>query len=245
MAIPTYEGAGAQANSATVDVTPALPTHVADDILVIDVELSGGDASFAVPSGWNEFPDSPQAVTGTGGTKLQKFWKRATSGAEAAPTFSISSKNHILARASVFRGCETSGNPSDVTAGGTNKASADTAVSAAGDTSTVADGLVVITVARGTDSSSTTQFDSWANADLANLTERWEAGTTDGNGGGLALVTGEKATAGAFGATTATLATTALQAIHTVVLKPAAGGGGGGFNAHAMMHQLQIAGGLV
>ncbi|OHB54863.1 MAG: hypothetical protein A2Y12_05480 [Planctomycetes bacterium GWF2_42_9] len=40
----------------------------------------------------------------------------------------------------------------------------------------------------------------WANVNLSNLTERTDEGTTQGNGGGIGVATGIKATAGSVGA---------------------------------------------
>ena len=92
-------------------------------------------------------------------------------------------------------------------------------LSAPGATTTIHDCLVVITAARGDDNAGAA-FSSWTNSDLANLTEQFDDGTTQGNGGGLAVVTGEKATAGSYGATTATLAVNSSKGFMTIALKP-------------------------
>jgi hypothetical protein len=45
-------------------------------------------------------------------------------------------------------------------------------------------------------------YTSMTNADLANIAERFDAGHIEGNGGGIAIYTGEKFTAGTYGTTT-------------------------------------------
>jgi hypothetical protein len=173
----------------------------------------------STPSGWGVVADSPQGTGAAGGatsTRLGVFWKRAIP-AEVAPTITDPG-DHAIGQILAFRGCINTGNPWDVTSGNTGASS--TSVSIPGDTTTVANCLVVLAVLIITDTA-TPQTSGYTNADLANLTERTDINTTQGNGGGFAVITGEKASIGAYGATTATLANASEQGRISIALKPA------------------------
>lgn len=223
-AIPTFVAAGTTV-SGTGNVTPGIPAGAqADDIFLLFA--STPNQVVAVPTGWAEAADSPQG-SGTAGagasTRITVLWRRAT-GSDTAPTLTDNWDN-IIAVILAFRGCITTGDPWDVTAGDTGTSS--TSVSVPGDTTTVADCLIVIACSHTTDSvSATPQFSNWANADLANVTERIDASTDSGNGSGFGITTGEKASAGAYGATTATLATASAQGRMSIALKPESAAGG-------------------
>jgi hypothetical protein len=240
MALPTVQGvANGQGNTAAATVSwPA--SHQADDIGLLFLETDDGEAAgVASPSGWVEVTDSPQdsgANGGNTGTRLTVFWKRATSGAEGDVT-TTDAGDHTYARIISFRGCETSGNPWDVTAG--DNANSASSGSIPGDTTTVADCLIVAAISRGTDTASAA-FSNWANGDLANVAEIADAGTAQGSGGGVGVATGEKASAGTFGATTVTLAATSGQGRIMIALKPpqAAAGGGIVFDPNPFHHLL-------
>lgn len=222
-AIGSSAGVGASGGS----FTPVNPTHAADDILLCFVEGSeNGAASFSIATaGWAEVTDSPQFADFLGGSNgdvtLAVFWKRATSAAETDPQVDGALQQ---ARAWVvsFSGCITSGNPWDVTAGANTGGTQTTAASAPGDTTTVADCLIVVAIANSSDTS-VAQYSSWANTDLANVTELINENSSQGAGGGLGVVTGEKATAGAFGVTTATVALSSVLSYHVIALKPPTG----------------------
>lgn len=219
MAIPTVVGVGTAANSTTGNIVPTLPSGwAADDIHLCVVEQSAVNA-FTTMSGWTLVTNCQQKVgsTATDGN-IQVFWKRAAGG-DTDPTVT-GTANHTSARIIGIRGCITSGNPWDVTNGGTD-ATADTSVVVTGNTTTVADCLVVIFVGTGTDVASTTEISGFANSDLGSVTERMDNWTSDGNGGGFGCATGTKATTGSYGNTTATLVNSANKAYCTIALKPA------------------------
>jgi hypothetical protein len=217
-AIPFFVSVGLAA-SGTGAITPGLaPGIQAGDILLIPVQT--GNQTVSNPSGYGQTGDSPQG-TGTGGAPtacaLTMLWKRAVV-VEAAPSIADPG-DHALAQMLAIRGCVATGNPWDVTSGDV-LASQSTSVSIPGDTTTVANCLVVVAVANQTDTT-TPQTSGYANANLANLTERIDVNTTAGTGAGIAVATGEKAAAGAYAATTATLAAASTQARISVTLKPA------------------------
>src|SRR3990167_3527026 len=151
-------------------ITPALPTgHTLNDILLLYVETSCQTPPATwPPTGWAETPDSPQATpsvnagAAAANTQLHVLWKRHD-GSESAPTVGDSG-NHTQGVIVAYSGCVTSGDPWDVTAGGAS-ATNDTALTVGGDTTTVANTLVVIGVALslGVTNEGDQCIGSWAN----------------------------------------------------------------------------------
>lgn len=219
MAAVTWQAAGtAVSGTVGVGANPVWPVHAVNDIALLFVESTGGQpVTLSVPNGFAAVPNSPQATgAGTAGTQLTVFWARATSAAMAAPVIT-SPSDHFYARIITFRGVINTGNPWDVTGGGV-KAAASTSVTVTGVTTTVANTLIVQAVARDNDNAAAA-FSAEANANLTGIAERLDAGTTNGNGGGLGVWTGIKATAGATGNTTANV-TNSINAFLTIALKP-------------------------
>ena len=215
--LPTFVAAGTPVCLGTA-ITVTWPTHVADDIGLLFITTDSSEAStLATPAGFVEIADSPQdAGVITTGTRLTVFWCRATSAAMTSPVTNDSG-NFQFGVILTFRDCVSSGNPWDVTAGDTNEGGS-TAVSIPGDTTTGPNRLIVAACSHATDTA-LAQFSGWANADLGDVTERFDASDTPSNGGGIGIATGTKASAGAFGATTATLATSSPQARICIALK--------------------------
>jgi type II secretory pathway pseudopilin PulG len=205
-------------------ITPALPAGIATgDILLLFLETANQAISISNQNGgiWTEVTNSPQG-TGTAGnaaaTRLTVFWSRYN-GTQGNPTTSDSG-NHQLGRMIAIRGVVASGNPWDITSGGV-EAAADTSGSIPGATTTVAYDFVVTAIATALpDAAGTTNFSAWTNGDLASVTEQTDDTTGQGNGGGLGIATGTKASAGAYGNTAVTLATASYKAMMTIALKP-------------------------
>ena len=218
MAAVTFQAAGTAATG-TGAVSPAWPAHQTNDIALLFVESAGGEpATLSTAAGFVQVTGSPQNTgAGTAGTRITVFWARATSSAMATPTVADPG-NHVYAQILTYRGVVTSGNPWDITGGGV-KAAASTSVTVTGVTTTVANTLVVQAVARD-NSSAAAAFSAETNAALTGITERTDAGTVSGNGGGFAVWDGAKATAGATGNTTATV-TSSINAFLTIALAPA------------------------
>lgn len=208
-----------QAQGTAVQMSLNWPNHQAGDIALLFVESAGGQpVTLAVANGFTEITNSPQSTgTGTAGTRLTVYWARATSATMIAPTIN-GTTDHIYAQIHTFRGAIATGNPWDVTAGGV-KASASTSVSVTGVTTTAANTLVVQAVARDIDNVPGQAFSGQTNASLTSITERSDAGTTLGLGGGFSVWTGNKATAGVVATTTATV-TSSINAFMTIALKP-------------------------
>lgn len=215
--LPYHQATGTAANGIGA-ISPAWPTHRLDDVALLFVESCGGEAiSLSTAAGFVEITNSPQNTgTTTNGTRLAVFWCRATGASMGAPTIADPG-DHVRAVILTFRNVIRSGNPWDVTAGSV-KAAASTSVTFDSVTTTVDGCLVINAAARDTDSA-TAAFSAWANAALGGLRELHDAGTTDGNGGGLGIAAGYKHKAGATGATTATVSSS-INAMLTIALKP-------------------------
>jgi MSHA biogenesis protein MshQ len=216
-AAPAFQAAGA-AVSATGNVTPAWPAHAAGDVALLFIESTGGQAAnLSVPAGFVAVANSPQNTGGGAtGTRLTVYWARATSAAMPSPTVADPG-NHVYAQILTYRGVIASGNPWDVTAGGV-KAGTSGTVSVTGVTTTVLNTRVVQAVARDNDSAAAA-FSGQASANLTGITERSDAGTTQGNGGGIGIWDGLMAAAAATGNTTANV-TNSVNAFLTIALRP-------------------------
>lgn len=107
----------------------------------------------------------------------------------------------------------------DVSAGTTQ--SATTSFSFPGVTTTKPNCLIAHFVANDRDAASTSNLSSITNANLTDLTKQFDQTVSTGQGGGLALITGVKASAGATGNTTATNAASNTNASITLAFAPA------------------------
>lgn len=223
MTFPTFQAAGAVAESATVSISPAWPTHVANDIGLLLIEAPD-NFNFDDLKGFRPLPVVPSESAiggvGTAVSRLHVLWKRATSGAEPAPTIQFKT-DHVRAMIITFRGCAATGSPFNAMAGGFAPA-ASTAVSCPAVTTTQTDQLIVNIVSGSQPVDSSTQFSAWANAALANITERVDSASIIGNGSAFGVATGEKAVAGACGNTTATSAQSTNQGYCTLALSATA-----------------------
>ncbi len=218
MAGPTFQALGTAVNVAgTGTLQVDWPTHVTDDIALILIEDNGNTPTSADWKGFTELSFSPLVPDST--TNLRARWCRATSNAMVGPLLDDEAAgNHKICRIITFRGCKTSGAPYSVVSSST-LASTSTVVSIPGATTTSVDNLIVAVVGWATDTA-TPQASGWTNADLGSVTEIDDVGTTTANGGGFSVATGTKAVAGAYGATTSTLATTSVQSLFTIALEP-------------------------
>lgn len=219
MAAPVFQAAGTAQAAGAAAITVPWPAHAVDDIAFLVVE-SGTDVGLATANGFVRIPDIPQTTTSPI-TVLDVYWCRATSTSMASPVTNASI-NHIYGLIVTARGAIATGDPWNVTSGGISNLN-NAALSATGDTTTVADCLVFFFAARGTDDAAA-QYSGEACAGLTSLTEQHDAGTAIGNGGGLGIWTGVIATAGAYGPLTATLAANATDAFASIALKPPVGG---------------------
>lgn len=103
-------------------------------------------------------------------------------------------------------------------------ASASTSVTVPGGTTLGSDRLCIMAVANATDTA-TAQGGTATNADLTSITNVINYNNTSGNGSGISVYKGIKASAGSVGSTTLTLATSSVQARAFFALKPLTAGG--------------------
>lgn len=217
MAFPTFQAAGASVESVSAAVSPAWPTHQANDIGFLLVESAGWFPRLTVLAGFQELACSPQkegSHAATSATYFALYWKRATGAAEGAPTVEFLA-DHIRAKIITFRGCSATGKPFTDIEG--SAIPDNVTITWPGVTTVGADALIALFSTASTDSSSP-QGSGYANANLANITERVDDFSSIGAGSGFIVVTGEKAAAGATGNSTGTLAGASRQGVMTVAL---------------------------
>ncbi len=216
-AIPTYQAAGTVVEARNTAGSVPWPTHAVGDIALLFVSSRGNEAvSLSTANGFAAVLNSPQAVNTVTGARITVFWARATSTTMAAPTVGAVA-TIVYARILTYRSVISTGDPWDVTGGGT-KATASTSLTVTGVTTTVADTLIVQTAAHSNDSADA-HFSAQANSSLTGIVERTDGGTTVDDGNGFAVWDGVKATAGATGNTTVTVISS-VNAFLTIALKP-------------------------
>lgn len=218
---PYWMAAGIPSVAAAVgSPTPTQPAHQSGDIQILAIAGIGANSiTLTDAQGFTEVTGSPFRDSGSSlNARLHVFWRRCTSSSMTAPTIGDpASDDAKMALIFTIRGAVASGDPVDVIAG--DGATTSTSVTIPGATTTGANRLIVNILAHEVDAA-TPQASGWANADLTELTEQFDVSYTTGSGIGLAIATGVKATAGAYGSTTATLATTSTQARVSIAIKP-------------------------
>lgn len=203
--------------------TPTWPTHNVNDIALLFVTSEGSETiNLTTANGFVQITNSPQS-TGSLRTdsQLAVYWCRASSTSMSAPVVAAGTTDTIYSGILTYRGCITSGNPWDVTAGSA-KAPASTTATLPSVTTTVPNTLVVLPISSDLDIT-TPWTTSMTNAGLANLTERFDLGTNVGGGGAIAVYDGQRAATGAIG-TTAWSGTNSINAFMTIALKSAVKG---------------------
>lgn len=209
--------------SGVANVQPSIiHNHAADDYLLCIAHSAGGEAiALGTANGFSELSNSPSSTGATtSGVRLGIFGQLADSSAESGPVITDPG-NHCGALVLVIR--HVDGAPTvDVTANN-QKASASTSFSISGATTTAANALCIPISGRDTDSAAAA-YSGVTNADLSSLAEIFDAGTTQGNGGGLGIFGGIKASAGAVGATTGTVSNSINANYFLAFAPPSAGG---------------------
>jgi hypothetical protein len=229
--IPTFVGMGTAASGvgALTDAAMIPAGVAAGDIMILAVNNTYSATTDATLSDAQGFAAIPGAAVNSGlfsgsiRSHITLFWKRAT-GADSPPTVADNGEFNV-ARIYAYRGCVAAGDPWDVAgvgADGDNDGDA-TMTMSAGATTAGANRLACVFVAGFT--GGTASLAGWTNADLANIVERDDTNyLVVGDRVHLAHMTGEKAAAGAYGATTATWSGAAyyVGAAATIALKPTA-----------------------
>lgn len=215
---PAFQANGTPvAGSSASTPSPSWPTHQAGDIAILWLSMDGDtSATLSVAAGFAAISGADQeAASGT--PHLQLWWCRATSSSMTAPTIADTpDDSQKYCGIITFRGCVASGDPFESVNG--TSATTDAAVSIPGGTTLGANRLVVAICAHSIDAA-TPQSSGEANASLTSVTEVLDVDTTQGSGNGIVVITGIKAAAGVFGATTCTLAASSPQALVSLALK--------------------------
>ena len=218
---PSVVNVGAVASSASA-ITPAFPASIsANDCLFTVAECEGitSPGAYTLPSGWAHVTGSP-IQEGTN-TRLWVIWARYD-GVFTAPSLGDSG-DHNVGRMIAIRGCPTTGNPWDIASSAT-EATSDASATWPGVTTTVDDTLILEIISTGADVASTAQLGTLTNTNYTSITKQMDNWISTGNGGGFGMVTGIKATLGATGQSTATMATPSTKCLITLALKNAFSG---------------------
>ncbi len=223
MAIPTYVGEGTAAHGlASASMSVAWPSfHAANDIGFLVIACPNKISASSV-SGWTEI--DTLVGTGTadavGSTGIQVFWKRATSGTEAAATWT-NAANFCVSYIIAWRGVFTTGTPYNATYTST-VSPASASVSYPSGIAAKNNSLIFGFVSNATDTATAQGGGNPQNANLANVSPLNSNNVTDGVGGGFYGFDGDKATAGTFTNTTDTIATSSKQALRVIVISDTA-----------------------
>lgn len=227
--VAAYKSVGFVVTSANADVTYG--THAADDYAILVVMqsrfFSGTDpgvASLSTPSGFTQISGATRVSTnGTSAVaRLTLFEHRCGSSSETPPQVADVSGYSTSAYIVVFSGCSLTGSAVDAVSTSANDWG-DASIIVSGST-TGSDDQVVLVAVGGYQSLGDGTVGSWTNSDLTSITERVD---TSNSRHIVACATGDKASQGTYGNTTATLTQSACWAGVTVSLKPPVVGLGG------------------
>lgn len=223
MATPTFvafSGTAASQNGIDVPWPTTGTPYQAGDVGLLIIQQSGGDATLDMSAqGWKHVPGSPVTdIADATGSKLSVLWKVAGSASEPDAAMPDGG-DHQQGRIFVFRGVDTT-KPIHVSVSAA-KATASTSYSYPALETTRGDCLVVLVASRPNDNAGTTFFGAPSAGGLDSITEPSAAewGTTNGNGGGVSLAYGPKASAGSTGSPGGTLSTSLTNAYIVVALQ--------------------------
>lgn len=158
---------------------------------------------------------------GTASTAIRAYGHRCFGNEESI--FVPDQGDHQAAIAVAFKGVKQTGAPWVLGATGV-EASPTTAMAIPGYTSSRPGSLYIGGCAIATDTN-VDQFPPGANADLAGFGKQTSFCTNVGNGGGISMYIGEKASIGLIGATTGILSGASVQALLSLELLPEPSGG--------------------
>lgn len=220
---PPWFNASQVTSATTAALTAGTPAVEELDISVLLVVTANHPIVLSSAFGYTEFSGgaSPQG-TGTAGAadavRLAAFWRRETSSSGLGNPIVALNGDFIQALIITIRGAVRTGNPI-VNPVGAVLAAPSTSFSIPGSSTTVPFCRVFNVVAHSTDTSAA-EASGWTNADLTSIAEHNDHSTLNGSGGGLAVASGIKAAAGAYGATTGNLVTSSVQALLTFGVLP-------------------------
>jgi hypothetical protein len=218
-AAPGFRGAGTAVGGTTGTISVGWPAGASiGDLAILVVEASGNSSDFNI-SGWNHFSGSPLVdLASTSGSKLSVMWRRVTSASEANVTVPATN-DHTIASISVFSGVRGDINPGRSIVSGA-KTTATATITWPSLDALAHNSEIIYVASRPDDNSSTTVFSLFANANLTDVGQASQAGTTNGNGGGFVVYYGTKTEPGGTGEATANLAAFLTNAYMVIGLEP-------------------------
>jgi hypothetical protein len=203
----------------TISVPTAGNAIQPNDFLIIIIESTNTATTAGTPtrpSDWALIHESTQGAGATGCTTLTVWGKRGT-GTETDLTVTGAS-NHMIGAMFVYSGVKANvTTPWNV---GSGNGAATGNGTMLGLNTPEANCMVLMICASSRDAASGAQFSGWANAALSGILEREDETMILGSGGGFGMAEGLKATAGATGNSTVTIATSEpWRSVH-VALQP-------------------------
>lgn len=189
-----WQASGTLLGSTGADITPVIPSHAADDILILHAWARSTSVTLTTPStngGWNVIAGpTDQSTT----MRNYWYWIRATSGAMTNPLCDWSATTgDKYGVVHVIRGAITSGNPIEANQPGANTTSPGVAT---GVTSTSANALIC-SIGMSTDN--TLSAVAATATDPTSLTQRDFEAIATGSDAAMWISTANKTSAGATG----------------------------------------------
>lgn len=176
--------------------------------------IETANQAVTTPAGWAAVGTAIGTGTagGTAATRLSIFTREAVAGDSNTQLQTADPGDHWGGRVVAFTAC-------DIHVMATSTGSSSTSGTAPSVTTTVPNCLVLQAVACSPDDGFAYPVFA-SNANLANQSQPYGDGTTQGNGGTFGLFIGQKEVAGASGTTAYTIQTAGVKAHHTLALMP-------------------------
>lgn len=202
----------------TTSISPGIPTGLVSGDFMLLVVHTANEPSIT-PSGWAQVPSTP-VITGTAGTAggvwliaYYRTWQLGDTSPNILVTGGTSSSGMIFAYRGVYLNSPFQSTPTNSVI-----STASTSLTWSSIDTTTSNSLIFLASARDQDLNTTTAVSSYVNANLTNITERWDQVIDTGTGGGIVVLDGYKATVGATGVTTATQ-TSSIATSLTIALR--------------------------
>ena len=211
MPAPSIRNQGAF-NASAASFTVDLPAHEIDDILLVVVTTANQllpAANTFLSNGYQlvpNLPDGSGSAGAAGGLRMFIYWTRATSAAQTAPVTGDSG-SYQSAWAYAIQNCITTGQPFETPAN-SQQLTASTTLTCPSITTTNANTRVYYAIGMDSDQNNTGPITLISNANLTGILNHGGNLSNAGAGGGSALQSGRKITAGAVGTATATITST-------------------------------------
>lgn len=195
--------------------------HLPGQLGFLVVETTGDQRLDAAPADWIPLIPPTTDVATTAGSTLHIYYRFATSNVMPPAELRVTGGDHILGQIFTFNGID----PSNPIASGPEVRTTTTTSTDVINPSILVNAtsnLIVLVASRPNDSGNLESFSTPTNANLVNITELAEAGSTVGTGGGFRLVTANRAnTAPAdIGLTTGTSVVSTTNVAVTWSLRP-------------------------